>query len=307
MDTAILTANQSGMLAIIDADQKLADSTKEQYKRALVRYWQAGGSVTDIAFLAQYARDLSKSGCAFLKAAIKKITRGIAHNVKANVTPETVDQASAALMRLEAIQETITTRTAKGKRVHTWLSEDEVSNLVASCGNGTKGTRDRVILGLLVGAGLRRDEAAELTFDAVKRVSVNGNGEARTLLNVRGKGAKDRAIPISEKLADLLTRWHAIVGDGRICRSFRRNGKLRDSISGVGIFHVVREHGAAIDRPELAPHDLRRTFAEIGRQRGIGLYQISLLLGHDSIQTTIQYLDLELNLEQTVSDFVPIG
>ena len=56
---------------------------------------------------------------------------------------------------------------------------------------------------------------------------------------------------------------------------------------------------------ELQPHDLRRTYAELGRRAGVPISQISKLLGHASIETTQDYLNIELDLETTISDFVP--
>ena len=53
------------------------------------------------------------------------------------------------------------------------------------------------------------------------------------------------------------------------------------------------------------PHDLRRTCAELGRRAGVPISQISKLLGHASIETTQDYLNIELDLEMTISDFVP--
>jgi integrase len=60
-----------------------------------------------------------------------------------------------------------------------------------------------------------------------------------------------------------------------------------------------------IGKPELQPHDLRRTYAELGRRAGVSIEQISRLLGHATIKTTQEYLNIELDLETTISDFVP--
>jgi integrase len=60
-----------------------------------------------------------------------------------------------------------------------------------------------------------------------------------------------------------------------------------------------------ICKPELAPHDLRRTYAQIGFEENIPITQLSVLLGHAFVESTMRYLNLELGLEVTVSDFVP--
>jgi len=71
------------------------------------------------------------------------------------------------------------------------------------------------------------------------------------------------------------------------------------------VFNIVRRHGEMMDKPELAPHDLRRTYAQLGYEAGVPITQISILLGHANVATTQRYLNLELDLETTASDFVP--
>jgi len=310
MDTKALTTftNQPAMLAAIDR-ASLADSTKAQYKKALGRYLDTGAGLTDAGALVAYAEGLPKSSKAFLKAAVRLVTEGLAGAIKANVTPENLDQAQAALLRIEALQEAVKVKAAKGQKSHTWLSQREVKALLAACGNGIVGQRDRVILGLLVAAGLRRAEAAALRFEHIKLQPV---GERfRAVLDVKGKGAKDRVIPISDKLADMLDKWRAVVGDGYICRSLGMDREPGDSISEVGIFDVVRRRGRLVGfdgdrRPELAAHDLRRTYAQLGYEAGVSITQISRLLGHASVATTQRYLNLDLDLDTTVSDFIPL-
>ncbi|HUW11941.1 MAG TPA: tyrosine-type recombinase/integrase, partial [Anaerolineae bacterium] len=190
-------------------------------------------------------------------------------------------------------------------KVHTWLSAKQVRALMATCGDDIVGLRDRVVLGLLVGAGLRRAELAALTWDAIEQQPVGD--KMRTVLEIHGKGGRDRVVPISATLAALLDGWAGVTGrTGRIVRSLGRGKRLGDSLSTIGIFDVVRRHGKAIGCPGLAPHDLRRSFAHLGYDAGVDIGQLSVLLGHSSISTTQRYLDLSLDLEVTASDFVPV-
>ena len=80
---------------------------------------------------------------------------------------------------------------------------------------------------------------------------------------------------------------------------------LGESISTTGLYNIVRKRGGMIGKPDLQPHDLRRTYAELGRRAGVPISQISKLLGHSSLETTQEYLNIELDLEMTISDFVP--
>jgi integrase len=133
----------------------------------------------------------------------------------------------------------------------------------------------------------------------------------------RSKGTKNRVVPISDRLAAAIEAWsRLVVGDGPILRALARNGEAGDSLSGVGLFYIVRNYGRQLARVEkqdgrrqqlrqLARHDLRRTYAQIGYESGIAITQISKLLGHSSVTTTQRYLNLELDLETTISDFVP--
>ena len=67
----------------------------------------------------------------------------------------------------------------------------------------------------------------------------------------------------------------------------------------------MQRRGAAIGKPNLAPHDLGRTYAQLGKDAGIPSTQINKLLGHASVETTMRRLNVERGLETTSSDFTP--
>jgi len=294
----------SDVLGMIANNPKLQPTTKAQYSKAVTNYLAAGHNLGDPATLQTYAADLPKSSRSFLKAAVRLWTNHIATQTKAEATPDNVAAVTATLYRLDAVNEAIKVEGSKGDKAHQWLSQAEVKKLLETTNQRTpKGRRDRVALGLLVGAGLRREELVQLTFEEVVLQPV-GN-RFRTVLNIKGKGAKDRVIPISDKLAAALDQWQKVCGSGNVARSVTRGGMLKDSISAIGIFGIVAAAGDAIGKPTLAPHDLRRTYAQLGFEAGIAITQISKLLGHASIATTQRYLNLDLDLETTISDFVP--
>ena len=168
-----------------------------------------------------------------------------------------------------------------------------------------KGERDKLAVALLVGAGLRREEAISLTFSDVMKQPVRER--MRTVLQVNGKGSKNRTLPVSDKLAEMIVDWGEVVGgEGVVLRSITKGGVIGDALSAVGLFKIVRQYGRAIGQEELAPHDLRRSYAQIGYESGVPLTQISKLLGHASVATTQRYLNLDLDLETTISDFIPL-
>lgn len=297
--------DHSDILAMIQANQKLQPSTKVKYSRVVAGYLATGSSLADPVALAAYADRLPKSGRAFLKAAMRLWGDHVALQAKAGATPENVAAIQATIYRIEALNEAIQVEATKGVKVHIWLSQSEVKRLLNTCDLATlQGKRDRIVLGLLVGAGLRREEVVKLKFDHI--VTLPLAGKFRTALNVRGKGAKDRVVPINDKLAAALDEWGAMLSStGFIARSVSKGGVIGDSISAVGAFEIVSRTGAAISKPDLAPHDLRRTYAQLGYEAGVPITQISKLLGHESVSTTQRYLNLDLDLSITVSDFVP--
>lgn len=307
MDKALARKDQNleRVLTAIECDPDLQPSTKDKYTRAVVRYAETGGSLTDPEALAAYAQDASDSERSFLSAAVGKLAKAIELEAKRGARPDNVAAVQATVYQAEALRGAIPTRQANGTKAHTWLSQTQVKELLDTCGDDIAGQRDRLALGLLVAAGLRRSEAVNLEFDDIK---LQPNGEKiRTVLQVHGKGAKDRVIPISDRLANAIDQWAATLGEseGRILRSLGRNRKPGDSITSTALYYMVQKRGAMIGKPDLQPHDLRRTYAQLGYEAGVPITQISTLLGHASVETTQKYLNLDLDLDTTVSDFIP--
>lgn len=283
----------------------LQPSTKAQYSKALRNMQAAGIDPRQAEQLQAYADTLKQSSRAFLKSALRLMTADTAYTLKANATPANIGQVQAALYRLEAMQAAIQVTQPKGEKAHLWLSRAQVEQITALPDDTLMGQRDWIVLGLLLGAGLRREELATLTFDALKNLP-DKNGQTRTVLQVKGKGAKDRLIPLSATLARRLRIWKAQIGTGSIARALTR-GKLGDKLSPIGIFAIVNKYGARIGLPTLAPHDLRRTFAQLSYEAGIPLAQVSKLLGHANVNTTQRYLNLNLDLTTTASDAIPLS
>ena len=300
--SALTNLQQTDNFEAILAKRNLAQTTRYRYGREIKLARQAGVNLLDATAVSTYAADLPSSRKMFLRAAVGLLADELSQVAKAQATPSNVAEMQAVLWRAEALKESIQVQATKGQQAHTWLNLAEVRALLTSLADETtmKGRRDRVVLGLLVGAGLRRDELAGLTWADVKQ-----QGE-RTVLSITGKGKKRRVIPIHDKLVALLDEWAELVGrSGHIARSVTKGGELGESISGQAILDIVDAYGQELGKEKLRPHDLRRTYARIGYDVGIDIGQISKLLGHASIATTQRYLGLQIALKKTVSDFVP--
>lgn len=303
---AIITTARAGNDAIDRAN--LQPTTRIKYKRELERMRNAGINPLDYIALANYADGLKSSRKAFLKSALRMISIDYERKAKGGATPENIAHVQTIVYRLEAMRGAVVVTTHKGRKAHTWLSQAQVKEITSLCGGDLIGRRDWIVLGLLLGAGLRRDELISLKFDALKQQPMKG-GKMRDVLEVTGKGNKTRVIPIKTILAERLRQWRDEVGGGFIARSVTKGKepKIGQSLSAAGVFNLVASYGAMIGRVGLAPHDARRTFAQLGYEAGVPLTQIQTLLGHESIATTQKYLDLSLDLETTASDFIPLS
>jgi integrase len=282
----------------------LAISTKLKYWSVLEDFNAQGFQLTDADDLAEFAKSLSHSRRAQLKAAVRLWSESEIGEFKSMADPSNVNEVQAAIWRFEALQKAIKVKARPGQKVHTWLTPAEVKKLLSLPGDDLIGWRDRLAMGLLVVAGMRRQEAVNLTFKDVKHQPVKG--KIRTVLQIHGKGARGRVVPVRDRLAAAIESWGAEVGgQGYVLRSFDQRGEIHPSLSAVGLFQIVRGYGQKIGKEKLAPHDLRRSYAQIGYDAGVPITQISKLLGHSSVATTQKYLNLDLDLETTVSDFVP--
>lgn len=300
------------VLDAIETDTTLRPSTKRQYIAAVSNYLDAGHDLTNMAELANYALTIGSSTRSFLSAAIGKLADSLELMAKRGATPDNINNVTATVYRAQALKGAIKTKQPKGSKAHTWLTQKQVAELLNACRIRKSGNpeativtrRDRLAIGLLVAAGLRRREAVDMTFDNVK---LQPTGDCiRTVLDVNGKGAKSRVIPISDNLANAISDWGGTVGGtGRILRSLGRNKKPSESMSTTAVYNIVQKRGELIGKPDLQPHDLRRTFAQLGYEAGISIAQISILLGHENVETTQRYLNIELDLKTTISDFIP--
>jgi hypothetical protein len=134
----------------------LAVSTKGKYRTEILKMHAAGVNPANHAELVKYADTLLSSRRAFLKSALRIMVQGMEQELKANADPDNLKETQASLMRLDAMQNAVKVEKSKGTKAHIWLSQAQVAHITALCDNDLEGKRDWIVLGRLLGAGLRR-------------------------------------------------------------------------------------------------------------------------------------------------------
>ena len=157
----------------------------------------------------------------------------------------------------------------------------EAAEARAASGEATA-LRNLALLELLYGSGLRATELVSMPRGAVR--------EGQPFLMVRGKGSKERLVPISTRAAAAVKAWLELVPDGPWLFP---SGKKH--LSRVRLFQVVRhmasDAGIAPDR--VSPHVLRHAFATHLLSGGADLRVLQSLLGHADIATTQIYTHVD--------------
>lgn len=156
-----------------------------------------------------------------------------------------------------------------------------------------RGRRDRAILEVLYGAGLRVSECAALNLDDLR-----WEGDEVTLRVVEGKGRKDRVVPLGRMGAAALRRYlevrEAIAGargERRAVFLGRGGRRLGDRSIRELVYQRCLATGA---RVRVGPHGLRHSFATHLLESGCDLRSIQSMLGHASLSTTQRYTHLDI-------------
>jgi integrase len=145
------------------------------------------------------------------------------------------------------------------------ISREQAKELLAVADRSTlKGKRDYVILALLVGCALRRNELAELDVETIQQ------REARWVLaDPEGKGRRIRTVAVPIWVKHGINAWMTAAGieDGRLLRSVSKSGKInRDTLSDWAVWSVVEQSSKQIGIEHFGAHDLRRTCAKLCRK-----------------------------------------
>jgi integrase/recombinase XerD len=272
-------------LAHLRVERGLTPATLESYARDLREYldWLAGQAVHGLAEVTEplilrhlgalQIRGLSRASQARHLAAL----RGLHKFASAEgITPTDPSEGVGA--------------TRGSRPLPNFLSVEEVDRLLAQPETATaQGARDRAMLEVLYASGLRVSELVSLPLSAIdSRVGV---------VRVRGKGGKERIVPVGERARDSLSTY--LSGPRQKLLGTRRCSDLFVTPRGArmtrqGFWKLIGRYarGAGITR-RVYPHSLRHSFATHLLERGADLRAVQAMLGHADIATTQIYTHVD--------------
>jgi integrase/recombinase XerD len=286
-------------LAYLQVEAGLSANTIAAYRRDLAafRSWLDSRSVGTIsavtpAMVEQYISHLRRSHSS------RSVSRAI--SALRTFARFAVDSGAIAASFMQAIP-----APKPHPRLPVTLTEEEVASLVETPSvRGPAELRNRAVMELLYGCGLRVSELTSLDVD-----SVNFNFR---YLRCLGKGSKERLVPVGGKALEALQRY---LGLGRpafakacsrdalfLTRSGRRMRR-------EDVFRLIRKRALAAGlRKLLSPHVLRHSFATHLLENGADLRVVQEMLGHANLSTTQIYTHVETKrLQKLHSRYHPRG
>jgi len=275
--------------------------SKRTYTKALIDFltWYVGSGFRELnratvyAYIAELkAQDVGAPSINQRLVAIRRFALEAADN--GLIEPIVAD----GIRRIKSIPQ-------HGQKSGNWLSLEQAQKLIDLPDLTTiKGLRDRAILAMLLGCGLRRSELAGLTVGDIEQ-----RDGRWVILDLQGKHNRTRTVPIpafaKSALDDYLHKTG--IGAGVIFRGMRKGDKLRRTgMTPEAVWTIVTQYGDLLG-VKVRPHDLRRTFSKLSRRAGADLTQIQFTLGHESVKTTEIYVAEDQNLTHAPGDMIRLN
>ncbi len=188
------------------------------------------------------------------------------------------------MMSADEYQTAISFENIKGERLPAgrYISQQEISQILATCQDNLIGKRDRTIILLLYICGLRRDEIVSLNLqDYLQNEGV---------LLITGKRNKQRRVPIPSSALGHINAW--LDYRGRHAGAFfpsAGNRRSDDNLTGQNIYEMLQKRTKQTGVTKLSPHDFRRTYISNPLDNGIDIVTVQKLAGHASVETTANY------------------
>lgn len=195
---------------------------------------------------------------------------------------------------LEENEVALIRRPKLGRKLPVALPVEDITTMIDGPQRiGAIGLRDKALLEVLYGAGLRVSEAVGLDAGHLR-----WDGPQLMVRVVQGKGGKDRVVPLGTRAAAALREWLAVRDELASPRSpsaalflGARGGRLGSRAAREIVYRRCQSTGA---RAVVGPHGLRHSFASHLLQSGCDLRTIQSMLGHASLSTTQRYTHLDV-------------
>lgn len=269
-----------------------------------------GADLKDLeAFLARRKQKPANAGADALRAYLKSLDY-------VGMTPRTVARRLSVMRQFfrfllaERIREDDPASTLDsprlGRPLPKVLSREEVDRLIEACRRDDDLGRMATLLEILYATGLRVSELVTLPLVAVERDP--------TVLVVRGKGNKERLVPLSDPARAAIASWlhmrAARLEEGEKSRYLFPSRGRTGHLTRQRFAQLLKEAAlaAGIDPARVSPHVLRHAFASHLLQNGADLRSVQMMLGHADIATTQIYTHvLDERMKAMVRDLHPLG
>ena len=261
-------------------ERKLSPNTVAAYSRDVGELFDALGkdaSKADsdelAAFIAGRSSELSKRSQARLLSALRSFYDWLVLEGERSDNP--CDRLDAPTL---------------GRYLPVVLSVEEVESMLDSVDTSVlKGVRDRAILEILYGSGLRVSELCSLP--------VSGVYDDDGFIRVTGKGNKERLVPMSGPAVEWYRRWMSERGpllDKGASDEFVFLNRFGKPLSRVAVFKMIKTQAMLSGiHKDISPHTLRHSFATHLIENGADLRVVQEMLGHESILTTELYTHID--------------
>lgn len=281
------------------------DEELEEFESAL-RFENGMSGNTCVSYMADvvsFAEHLKSRGASSLSEASRRdVADYLAGETKRGMSPATRRRRTAAIRRLfrflaerrrtKEDPSALVAAAKKGLSLPKVLSEEEVARMIDGIeGDAPRELRDRAILEILYGCGMRVSELCDFAMD-----DFISDGE---LVRIFGKGSKERVVPMGAKAAAALvayaTNARGAFTKGNPSETHVFVTRLGRKFTRQGIFKIVKERATAagIDPARISPHVLRHSFASHMLAHGADIRAIQELLGHADISTTQIYTHVD--------------
>ena len=191
-----------------------------------------------------------------------------------------------------------------GVRIGRWLTSAGARELLGiPDSDSVRGKRDRAIMAVLLGCGLRRGEVAAVSVEHFRIAE-----DRWVIADLVGKHGRVRTVPVPSWAKAAVDEWCRVgsIVAGRLFRQITKCAAITgEGFTGQAVYDIVLAHARKVD-PDVRPHDLRRSFARLAYEKHAPIEQLSMTLGHASIATTERYVAAKQNFRVAPCDLLDL-